>query len=695
MDALQITPDCAERLRQGDVAGCLDYIAHEGLAWWFEMDILRIALHLQALPQPLPSLSPATALRIAFLNAAISPELPEPVLNDMHRRVLEAGDHELTAAVAGAGCGAVWDSGYDFRRFAPWLARIDALLDADDISPLARASLLGFKANAQMNGAGDLSATTETCRQQILAAEAAHSASLRVFHAALQTYCHLWNGNLAGAGVLLRDAEYLCAGDDAALIPQVFLRGSQGLYHTIKGDVEAGRHILEAMVAQPWFEELPVSLWLLVQANLLFAIANGEDHEALEGVAARIQQRAVPQQNAFHHSLAHYCQGVAALGLGEPHRALAHVEQAIDRGLAAHSAVAERMPVLLRLQALADLGRDREARALAETWMATWMNNGFRSVASTAALEVARLALRNGDRQEAAAWHRRARDAMPAGEAPIMFHRPAFLIEALLSELSRAGEVAQAPARPIRIHCLGGLRIEVGDRVIHDRRWRSGRTKTLLKALVVHGGRKINMARLADLLWPDAEGDQANRNLKVLVWRLRRLGLEKGEEPLPWLLIRHGHLTLASEYCAVDVFDFESGLRHALHQSPPKWPELRWALDAYAGDFLPTDNSETWISEHRERLRRRFVEAALVLADIAPDAASREGSLACLQRALEIDELDERLYQRLMQLYLALGYPAKALEAYHAAQDALQRGLAITPGPVLVELARQAGGEHH
>ncbi len=41
----------------------------------------------------------------------------------------------------------------------------------------------------------------------------------------------------------------------------------------------------------------------------------------------------------------HFSLGVAALGLGEPHKALA---QAIDRGLAAHSAVTQRMPVLLK-----------------------------------------------------------------------------------------------------------------------------------------------------------------------------------------------------------------------------------------------------------------------------------------------------------------------------------------------------------
>ena len=696
---VQGIPESGVLSPHGDVDGQLRQLEEQGLDWWFAMDIPRIAHYFQALQQALPSTGLPASPRRDFLRGVITPvsdhESYLQQLSVAYQAALDSGDTLLVAAIAGAGCGAVWDSGYDFRRFDTWLARITALLDmTPPLPPLARASLLGFKANAEMNGHGDLAVVTETCHQQMLAAEAAHSTSLRIFHVVLKTYCYLWQGQLSRAGLLLQDAGYLCGQGDAALIPQVFLRGGEGLYHTINGDAETGRRGLEATVAQPGFDQLPPSLWLLVQANLLFAIANCDDHLALEAVAARIQQRVVPQQNAFHHSFVHFSLGIAALGLGQPQQALAHAEQAISRGEAAYSAVTARMPVLLKLQALADLGRDEEALALAEQWLPRWQAGGFCTIAVTAALEIVQLALQRDDRPLAEDWYLRARAIMPTGEALVMFHRAPRVLAALRRAMNPGETPAGSALRLIRIYCLGGLRIEVGDTVIHGRSWRGERAKALLKALVVHGGRKVDAALLVDLLWPDAEGDQASRNLKVLVWRLRRLGLGPGEQPLPWLVARHGHLTLADEYCAVDVFGFEAELHHALHQPIPDWAQLHQALAGYTGDFLPTDNSETWIIEHRERLRRRFIEAVLVLADIAPDAASREESMACLQRALDIDPLDERLYQRLMQLNLALGYPARALETYHAAQQALQRGLAIAPGTVLVELARQAGGEH-
>ena len=680
-------------LKQGDVDTYLRRLAQDGLSWWFNMDILQIALHLQALQSAPAEDDPATPARLTFLAGVSAGDISATAMSALYQRFLDEDDWEAAAAAAGAGCGAVWDSGYDFRRFQLWLERIDFLLaNAAQLSPLARASVLGFKCNAEMNGRGDLAAAATTCHRQILAAEEAHSIPLRIFHAALQTYCHLWNGNLAGAGVLLQDAEFLCAHSAAPPAALALLHSSSGLFHTLNGDPETGRKILEETVAQPLFDRLPPSVWLLVQSNLLFAIAHCEDSVALEAVAEKIRGQVIPRQNAFHHSYAHFSLGVAALGLGEPHKALAHAEQAIERGMAAYSAVIERMPVLLKGQALADLGRDEEALALFEAWMGPWQACRYCTVAATAAQEAAWIRLRQEQPEQARAWYERAVSSMPAGERLPLFHRPPRYRDDLQAALFRQ-PVTHAPRAPVRICCFGGLRIEIGDRVIYDRKWRGGRTKALLKALIVQGGRKVSMEQLADTLWPDSEGDQAYRNLKVLVWRLRHLGLDKGQEPLPWLQLQHGHLSLVEKYCSVDVFRFETNIRKAVRADRIDWELLKCSLDRYTGDFLASDVSETWIIEHRERLRRRYLEGVLVLAATAKDLPARQACQAYLQRALDIDPLDERIYEHLMQTYLLLGYPAKALETYHDAQTALERELAISPGSTLVALARQAAGD--
>jgi len=100
----------------------------DGLDWWFNMEIPRIAMHLQPLLEHDGAEAAGGSLRLDFLARVIGNEISEPVMAALFERCLGDGDREAACAVAGAGTAAVWDSGYDFRRFDPWLQRIDGLL---------------------------------------------------------------------------------------------------------------------------------------------------------------------------------------------------------------------------------------------------------------------------------------------------------------------------------------------------------------------------------------------------------------------------------------------------------------------------------------------------------------------------------------------------------------------------------------
>ncbi len=685
-------------LAQGAVDVYLDSLACEGLGWWYDMDIPRLAAHL--MPLQLPAFADvALPPRIRLLAAVTQPVIDVEAVRALGEGLQADGDHEAASVAAGAGVAAVWDSGRHFHDYGPWYDNITTMLAEGDLPPHAQASLFGFKGLVELTGQGAIEAASESYARQRALAERAGSNSLLVFAAAADSYCHFYTGKLDTGELLLADACALAAAGGVSHVAHVYLVSCMGLYDTVQGRAQRACTYLDSLTSQAWYDLLPPSVWVSGLGHLLTALSWRGPSDALEAVARRLRQHVIPEHHAFYHCYSHYNLGVVALQGGQAHRALQHAQIALEYSRASESPLNTMVPALLRIQALADLQRDDEALEYLDAWDADWGASAFRTFAAICALERAHLLARRSAIDEAKASLQRAGALMPPGvEIPQIGRDEEFVRRLQARLVSDAEAPAHGPSpgavRPVVIGMLGGLRVEVGDKVIHDRKWRGGRTKALLKAVVVHGGKKLSLAQLADLLWPDAEGDQAYRNLKVLVWRLRRLGLDKGEQPAPWLQIHHGHLSLAEAYCAVDVLDFEAGLHHALHRSPPDWAALRQALQGYTGDFLPGDDSETWITEHRERLRRRFVEAVLVLADTAADAASREASVPWLQRALEIDELDERLYQRLMQLYLQLGYPAKALEAYHTAQAALEKGLAIPPGPVLVDLARQAGGDH-
>jgi len=338
------------------------------------------------------------------------------------------------------------------------------------------------------------------------------------------------------------------------------------------------------------------------------------------------------------------------------------------------------------------MGDNDGALALADAWLPKWQAVGHMSIASNAAVEMAVAYARQGqpDRARAALDH--ARRLLPRGESLVLFHRPPDYLAQLLALLVPAGKDSSLPCDryPVAIHALGELRVRVGARLLYDRDWRGERAKSLLKALVVLGGRKVSAETLANLLWPDADGDQARNNLKVSIWRLRRLGTEQGAATLPWLLMHNGHISLASGVVGVDALIFPDAAKAALRHHTPDFQTLLGVLDLYEDDFLPGDDSELWIADHRQRLRETFLALARALA---VDAASREEleqAVVYLERGHNLDPLDERTVERLMACYLKLGYPAKVLACFRETEAAIARELGIRPGAALLELAAQA-----
>lgn len=151
--------------------------------------------------------------------------------------------------------------------------------------------------------------------------------------------------------------------------------------------------------------------------------------------------------------------------------------------------------------------------------------------------------------------------------------------------LARAMRLAPPPQAsvhwpwPVRVRTLGGFAIEVDDRAVSAEGKQQKRPLELLQALVALGG-SAGRERLADLLWPEAEGDRALDALEVALRRLRQL--LGGPDAVP---LRGGRLTLDPHHVWVDV------LRAPLAARRP--------VDA----FLP-DQTAHWAVTARERLAR-------------------------------------------------------------------------------------------
>lgn len=239
------------------------------------------------------------------------------------------------------------------------------------------------------------------------------------------------------------------------------------------------------------------------------------------------------------------------------------------------------------------------------------------------------------------------------------------------------------PNYPLRIFTLGRFSVVSPLGPIRFVRKAQHRPLQLLKALIALGGREVAIAQLATTLWPDAEGDAAHNAFEIALHRLRRLIDIK-----PALVLSDGRLTLDNRHCWVDAWAFEQAVRQAealLNSSSPNSEELTYVsanvVRLYHGHFLGRESPEPWSISLRERLRSKFLRHLLDFARHLEKSGQHEQAIQCYQKGLEIDDLAEIFYQRLMVCYRQLGRRNEALAVYRRCRATLSLILTMTPSP--------------
>ncbi|HUP07597.1 MAG TPA: bacterial transcriptional activator domain-containing protein [Caldimonas sp.] len=237
---------------------------------------------------------------------------------------------------------------------------------------------------------------------------------------------------------------------------------------------------------------------------------------------------------------------------------------------------------------------------------------------------------------------------------------------------------------PLRLRALGGFAIEREGEPFRFGRKAPKRMLDLLRAVVALGGRQVDGARLAALMWPDAEGDEARDALKAMLHRLRAL---LGPNVLA---VRDGQLSFDERRVWIDTWAFEhvSGRvesllapGHTLDAADAGELEHRrvQVLALYRGHFLGEADVPAWALPLRDRLRARFVRAIEAMGHALERRGRHESAIALYRAALEQDNLAEELYQRLIECHVASGEPAQALNAYRRCRELLSIVLGLKP----------------
>jgi DNA-binding SARP family transcriptional activator len=236
----------------------------------------------------------------------------------------------------------------------------------------------------------------------------------------------------------------------------------------------------------------------------------------------------------------------------------------------------------------------------------------------------------------------------------------------------------QMSVRRFHLYLLGPFRLHQDDQPVAG--FDQARLQHLLGYLALHRQAPISRPQLAFSLWPDTTDQQALKNLRTLLARMRQ-ALPGADD---FISITTQTLEWRPNVSfTLDVAEFEAALAQAAvaqeyGEGVQTVRALEAAVAAYTGDLLP-DCYDDWVLPLREQLRLAYGHALERLVLLLEEQRHDGEAIPYAQRLLRHDPLHEPAYRHLMRLHLALGNRAEARRVYLACDTMLRHEFGARP----------------
>ncbi|HLZ31917.1 MAG TPA: BTAD domain-containing putative transcriptional regulator [Chloroflexota bacterium] len=204
--------------------------------------------------------------------------------------------------------------------------------------------------------------------------------------------------------------------------------------------------------------------------------------------------------------------------------------------------------------------------------------------------------------------------------------------------------------------------------------------QSLLAYLVLSAGAAHRREKLAGLLWPDADEDNARSNLRHALWRIRK-AIESDQAATPYLLADE----LAVSFNAGANYWLDAAI---LTRGSNTLQDLTESVAAYRGELLP-GLYDDWITLERERLEALFQDKMQRLLDRLVEDHDWAGVLEWGERWVALGHAPEPGYRALMRAHAESGDRARVAAVYQRCREALFNELGVEPSPVTRRLYQQ------
>lgn len=235
----------------------------------------------------------------------------------------------------------------------------------------------------------------------------------------------------------------------------------------------------------------------------------------------------------------------------------------------------------------------------------------------------------------------------------------------------------------LELHLLGPLQVLLTGKPVPG--LISIKAKALLAYLAVER-RPVPRSTLAGLLWSDLPEEDALRNLRVELVKLRHF-LD------PYLMFTHQEGQIRpGAHSWVDLYEFEGCLAAPGPVSSVLTNQLSRGAALYRGDFLSgfkvrgAPLFEEWLVLERERQRQMALTLLERLVEVSIELQDWSRGLSAARKLLSIDSWREHSHRQLIQLLALSGDRPAALAQFDATRRILVQELGVEPGPETLSL---------
>jgi WD40 repeat protein/DNA-binding SARP family transcriptional activator len=202
----------------------------------------------------------------------------------------------------------------------------------------------------------------------------------------------------------------------------------------------------------------------------------------------------------------------------------------------------------------------------------------------------------------------------------------------------------------------------------------SRHAQSLLAFLVLSAGTAHRRERLAALLWPDTDDDNARAYLRHALWRIRKALEATLPDNRQYLL--SDDLTIAfnkGSACWVDAVDLEAAATDGATTDA-----LLTRLGLYRGELLP-GFTDDWVVRERARIEAVFERQMDRLLEMLVSSGRWADVLQCAERWIALGHAPEPAFRALMLAHNERGDRSRVSAIYRRCREALFEELGAQP----------------